>query len=184
MSVASKRRDQSYRIMTSARRELPIDGSKLHGIPEDRLQRTKASLQQPYTNQTLTPAEMFEFCQEHLKGITFTYIKDEGIIQHHNNKLLDQFENSVAITGTRSFHCFVPVPESNLKCFIISQATEYEIHPITKAVQITLHIRDSIACVYDGQWWLAEVNDISDINKDVLVKFYHPARQRTSFKKK
>ncbi|GBN85409.1 hypothetical protein AVEN_72652-1 [Araneus ventricosus] len=38
---------------------------------------------------------MFEFCHEHLKGIAFTYIKDEEIIQHHNNKLLDRFENSV-----------------------------------------------------------------------------------------
>ncbi|GBM99055.1 hypothetical protein AVEN_161260-1 [Araneus ventricosus] len=94
----------------------------------DRLQQTKTSLQRPCTNQILTTAEMFEFCQEHLKGITFTYIKDEEIIQHHNIQLLDQFENSVTITGTRSFHCFVPVSESNLKCFIAAQATEYEIH--------------------------------------------------------
>ena len=135
-------------------------------------------------NQILMPAEMFEFCQEHLKGITFTYIKDEEIIQHHNSKLLDRFENCVTITGTRSFHCFVPVSESNLKCFITSQTTEYEIHSTTKAVQITLHTRDSIACVYDGQWWLAEVNDISDENKDVHVTFYHPAGPRTAFKKK
>ncbi|GBN12093.1 hypothetical protein AVEN_27167-1 [Araneus ventricosus] len=124
---------------------------------------------------------MFEFCHEHLKGISFTYIKDEEIIQHHNNKLLDRFENSVAITGKRSFHCFVPVSESNLKCFITSQATEYEIHSTIKAVQITLHTRDSIACVYDGQWWLAEVNDISDINKDVLVTLYQPRRSKDGF---
>ncbi|GBN96309.1 hypothetical protein AVEN_26375-1 [Araneus ventricosus] len=124
---------------------------------------------------------MFEFCQEHLKGIAFTYIKDEEIIQHHNNKLLDEFENSMAITGARSFHCFVPVSESNLKCFITSQATEYETHSTAKAVQITLHTRDSIACVYDGQWWLAEVNDINEINKDVVVTFYHPRWTKDSF---
>ncbi|GBN18219.1 hypothetical protein AVEN_74677-1 [Araneus ventricosus] len=150
----------------------------------DRLQQTKASLQRPYTNQILASAEIFEFCQEHLKGITFTCIKDEEIIQHHNNKLLNRFENSVAITGARSFHCFVPVSESNLRCFITSQVREYEIHSTTKAVQITLHTRDSIACVYDGQWWLAEVNDISDINKDVLVIFYHPAGPRTALRKR
>ncbi|GBO33920.1 Rho GTPase-activating protein 32, partial [Araneus ventricosus] len=90
---------------------------------------------------------MFEFCHEHLKGIAFTYIKDEEMIQNHKNKLLDRFENSAAITGTRSFHCFVPMSESNLKCFITSQATEYEIHSTTKTVQITLHTRDSVACV-------------------------------------
>ncbi|GBM67155.1 hypothetical protein AVEN_69597-1 [Araneus ventricosus] len=91
----------------------------------DRLQQTKASLQLLYTNQILTPAEMFEFCHEHLEGIAFTYIKDKEIIQHHNNKLLDRFENSVAITGTRSFHSFVPVTESNLKCFITSHKRFY-----------------------------------------------------------
>ncbi|GBN13796.1 hypothetical protein AVEN_81611-1 [Araneus ventricosus] len=118
----------------------------VHKFVIDRLQQTKASLQRPYTNQILSPAEMFEFCQEYLKRITFTYIKMKKII--HNNKLLERFENSVAIADTRSFHCFVPVSEINLKCFITSQATEYEIHSTTKAVQITLHTRDSIACVY------------------------------------
>ncbi|GBL97372.1 hypothetical protein AVEN_170485-1 [Araneus ventricosus] len=147
----------------------------------DRLQQTKASLQRPYSNQILTPAEMFEFCHEHLKGIIFTYQKDEEIIQHHNNKLLDRFENSVAITGTRSFHCFVPVSESNLKCSITSQAMEYEIHSTKKAAQITFHMRDSIACIYDSEWWLAEGNDISDINKDVLVTFYQPRRSKDGF---
>lgn len=74
--------------------------------------------------------------------------------------------------------------ESNLKCFIISQATEYEIHSTAKPVQITLHTRDSITSVYNVQWWLTEVSDISDINKDELVTFYHPVEPRTDFKKK
>ncbi|GBN18110.1 hypothetical protein AVEN_73461-1 [Araneus ventricosus] len=87
---------------------------------------------------------MFEFCHEHLKGIAFTYIKDEEIIQHHNNQFLDQFENSVAITGIRSFHCFVPVSESNLKCFITSQAMEYEIHSTT--YRDTTHKKAEITC--------------------------------------
>ncbi|GBN93529.1 hypothetical protein AVEN_220330-1 [Araneus ventricosus] len=128
--------------------------------------------------------EMFEFCQKHLKGIGSTYLKDEEIIQHHNSKLLDRFENCNNYWYTRSFHYFFPVSQSNLKCFITSQATEYEINFTSKAVQITLHIKDSIACVYDGQWWLAEMNVISDINENVLVTFYHPIRPSTAFKKK
>ncbi|GBM88505.1 hypothetical protein AVEN_25091-1 [Araneus ventricosus] len=91
---------------------------------------------------------------------------------------------TLTITGTRSFHYFIPVSQSNLMCFITSQAMEFEIHSTTKAVQITLHIRVSIACLYDGKWWLVEVNDIIDINTDVLVTFYHPVGPRTAFKKK
>ncbi|GBM20857.1 hypothetical protein AVEN_224105-1 [Araneus ventricosus] len=96
---------------------------------------------------------------------------------------------TVAITGTRSCYCFVPVcftpvlvSESNLKCFFTSQAMEYKIHSTTKAVEITLQIRDSIAYVYDGQWWLVEVNDIIDVNKDVLLAFYPVVL--TAFKKR
>lgn len=40
-----------------------------------------------------------------------------------------------------------------------------------------------MACVYDGQWWLADVERISLENNDVFVHFYHPAGPRTSFKK-
>lgn len=145
---------------------------------------TKASLQRAYSNQILTPIDMFEFCKEHLKGIDYSFVTDEQISQHYNTKLRDRFETCETIVGTRSFHCFIPVPDSNnLKCSITSQTTEHEIHPTTKAVQITLHARDSIACVYDDQWWLAEVNDISDENKDVHVTFYHPAGPTTAFKK-
>lgn len=70
---------------------------------------TKASRQRLYTDQILTPAEMFEFCEEHLKGITITYRKDKEIIQHHNRKILHQFQNSVKIINTRSSDCFCKV---------------------------------------------------------------------------
>ncbi|GBM54874.1 hypothetical protein AVEN_54061-1 [Araneus ventricosus] len=45
-------------------------------------------------------------------------------------------------------------------------------------------MRDSFACIYDSEWWLAEGNDISDINKDVLVTFYQPRRSKGGFYEK
>lgn len=37
------------------------------------------------------------------ESLTFTYKEDEEIIQYHNSKLLDWFENCVTVTDTRSF---------------------------------------------------------------------------------
>lgn len=37
-------------------------------------------------------------------------------------------------------------------------------------------------CICDEKWWLAEVNDVSDKNRDIHV-FNHPPGPRTLFKK-
>lgn len=53
---------------------------------------------------------------------------------------------------------------------------------IMKAVQLSVKHNDIVACVYDKQGRLGIIVDVSVENKDILVKFYHPAGPRTSFK--
>lgn len=143
----------------------------------------KASLQRTFTNQILTPEEMYSFCLQKIKGITYVYVKSDEISANHNRKLQDRYDKCQRLCGTRSFHCFIPESESTLKCYLTSSSSEYEKHQVVKAVPLTIRIKDTIACIYDGQWWLAEVNDISEENKDVHVMFYHPPGPRTSFQK-
>ncbi|GBN19054.1 hypothetical protein AVEN_183364-1 [Araneus ventricosus] len=80
---------------------------------------------------------------------------------------LTHLKPSRAITGTRSFHCFVPVSESNLKCFITSQATEYEIHSCTtKAVQITISTQEILLHVHvmvSGGWQRFSTNSTKKV---------------------
>ena len=40
---------------------------------------TRASLQQPMSNQALTAAKMFEFCAKEIKGIDFLFLKNQEI---------------------------------------------------------------------------------------------------------
>lgn len=144
---------------------------------------TKASLQRTYENQILTPQEMFKFCNEQLKGITYVFVKSEDIQELYANVLEERFNTCKKIKGTRSFHCFIPQSDNLLKCQFTSKSPDSELHQTGKIVPLTLRNKDIVACVYDKQWWIAEVNNIDCQNKDVHVTFYNPQGPRTSFKK-
>lgn len=47
----------------------------------------------------------------------------------------------------------------------------------------TCCLQVTTSCIYEGQWWIGEVIDISVEHNDVNVHFYHPPGPRTSFKK-
>lgn len=87
------------------------------------------------------------------------------------------------IKGTRKFHRFHGVAENIIRCYITSKTDIYEDHNVNKFVFLTLETNDTVACIYDGQCWLAQVEQINLENSDVHVHFYHPAGPKTSFKK-
>lgn len=144
---------------------------------------TKASLQRTDDNHIITPQEMFKFCKEHIKGITYVFVKCEEIQEVYANVLKERFNTCQKIKGTRSFHCFVPHSHDLLKCKITSTSPDSELHQCGKRVQLALQNKDIVACVYDEQWWIAEVDNIDCRNQDLHVFFYHPPGPRTSFKK-
>ena len=125
---------------------------------------------------------MYTFCKDNIKGITFFFIKKEEIASHIET-LQTRFKNSLPIKGTRQFHRFHGVAENVVRCYVTSESKIYEDHCVNKISTLTLKVSDIVACVYDRQWWLAQIEEISLKNKDVLVHFYHPAGPRTSFKK-
>jgi hypothetical protein len=143
---------------------------------------SKASLQRTITNQIITVEDMYTFCKDNIKGITYFLIKKEEIIEHIET-LKSRFENSVPVKGTRQFHKFHGITENLIRCYTTSETNIFEDHCVNKITSLTLNVRDIVACVYDNQWWLAEVESISLENADVFVHFYHPAGPRTSFKK-
>ena len=95
----------------------------------------------------------------------------------------ERFNNCKKIKGTRSFHCFIPQSDNLLKCKFTSTSPDSELHTTGKFVPLTLQNKDVVVCIYDGQWWIAEVDNINNQNQDVHVTFYHPPGPRTSFKK-
>jgi len=144
---------------------------------------SKASLQRTISNQILNVDQMFAFCSENIKGITYFLVKKEEIVKHIIESLEHRFETCVPIKGTRNFHKFHAAEENVIRCYRTSKSDSYEDHCTTKMVPLSLEVNNTVACVYDGQWWLAQIEQISTDNNDVYVHFYHPAGPRTSFKK-
>lgn len=141
----------------------------------------KGSLQRPLNDQILNVDDMFSFCNEKLTKIKYFLIKSEEIAKI-SETLKKRFDCSATVVGTRSYHKYVPVSESIVRCYFTSDSKEYEDHPVSSSIPLSLKRKDSIACVYDNQWWIGEVIDVSNENDDVMVHFYHPPGPRTSFK--
>ena len=108
-------------------------------------------------------------------------MKAEEIQELSSNTLEERYNTCQKVKGIRAFHCFIPQSESLIKCQYTSSSSHSELHQVAKAVPLTLQNKDTIACIYDGQWCIAEVNNIDDRNQDVHVIFYHPPGLRTSF---
>ena len=75
----------------------------------------RASLQAPSDGQILTPQQLFAFCQEHIKNITYFFVPESDITSL-KTMLEERFKSSKTIPGTRYNHCYVPV--SNYQLFI------------------------------------------------------------------
>lgn len=142
---------------------------------------TKASLQRTVSDHILTPEDMYVFCSQKITGISYIYVKGEEIIARQQ-ELVDRFDNCQKLPGTRTFHRYVPLSESVMRCYLTSKSEEYVDLQVTKVVPLTLRNSDIIACVYDEQWWLGVIEDSNLERRDVYVKFYHPSGPRTSFK--
>ena len=79
----------------------------------------KTSLQRPVSNQILSLEAMYSFCVENISGAQFIKVLDQDVIDHEKT-LSSRFELAQTIPGPQNFHRFVPVTESTLKAFKIS----------------------------------------------------------------
>ena len=145
----------------------------------------RASLQRPYKEQIMTIQQFFEFCDEHIQGIKYILVKEEEIEQ--GEKILrKRFDNCCAICDTRERHHLVPIDENTVRCYLTSKSSEYEDISITAAPHIDiseLKQKDLVVCVYDHEWYAAEIEAVNTEHNDVFVIFFMPPGPRTSFRK-
>lgn len=143
---------------------------------------TRASLQRPKDGQILNVDQLFTFCNEHITGITYFLIKKEAI-ENHAATLDERFNKCQRVVGTRKFHKFQAISENEIRCYLTSDTDKFEDHvTLVKEITLSLQEKDLIACIYEGQWWIGEIESISLEHNDVYVHFYHPPGPRTSFK--
>ena len=86
------------------------------GCPERRngtpcLKRTtaKEALTRTINNQIIKPREVFDFCNERVKGIVCLWVPDSEIEDLWNEKLCERYADTKTIQGTQGFHFFEPI---------------------------------------------------------------------------
>ena len=66
-----------------------------------------ASLQHPFSNQILTPKQLFDFAEANVDGIT-SFLVSSGEVVSNTEFLVSQFATSSTFKGTQSHHQFIP----------------------------------------------------------------------------
>ncbi|XP_050527828.1 uncharacterized protein LOC126897924 [Daktulosphaira vitifoliae] len=77
---------------------------------------SKSSLQRVGSNQILTPIDMFQFCDEKIKGIKYIYVPTIEVQQNEKN-LNTRFKLCKTIIGTREKHRIVPINTNTIRSF-------------------------------------------------------------------
>jgi hypothetical protein len=143
----------------------------------------RSSLQHTTDNHILTPVELYEWSQSNVHGITFFYVSLTDVEQHRPS-LLKRFANAGTIPGTRSHHCFIPTSTSELR---ISRISADENGASTKVsisgTETSLNFQPGqyVATVYDQNWYLGNIVEISEEHQDLLINFMQPKGPARSF---
>ena len=141
---------------------------------------TRASLQRPISNQILTADKMFEFCVEEIKGIDFLFLKNQEIGNIRVN-MEERYKRADTVPGTRSFHQFIPISDSIIGAKYISDVQSYAVQFDFNIVHLlgpgdTLSPSQFVVCLYDRQYWVGIIMEVSSDILDVKVKFMQTAR--------
>ena len=101
----------------------------------------RASLQRIYTDQIMTPRQLFLWEQTIcIKNMNFVY-KCQKEIMENRRMLHTQHEEARPIPGTQTFHTFIPGTRNELIIKKISTDTTSEVHE-TNIPQETLSLKE------------------------------------------
>jgi hypothetical protein len=147
----------------------------------------KASLQRPMFNQIITSMQLFMWCQSEIKGINFVFVHSKYVVEV-GNKLQQRFEGTITVKGTRDNHCFKPVSKDIMTvsrtsysqiCCQLSLTTSPIRSTIKSKAKVKCHTY--VACLYNLQWWIGLVEEISHEYEDIKINFFHPHGPSPSF---
>ena len=127
-----------------------------------------------------TPRALFEFANSHIENIKIFFVSTEEV-NVNEEQLRKRFENAKTVPGTQSFHKFVPVDTKTIEAFELSNSIEKksfiimrECLPVETIDFKDLRVHSVIACVYDGEWYLATITELNNEAFEAHVHFYTP----------
>ena len=140
---------------------------------------THATLQRAKEKQILTPRQLYEFVSEGIPEITSFYVSSHNIQRNHSF-LEIWFSLGKTIPGTRSYHCFVPISDTEMRLSRISSEGEPNVirgdhaAPDNQYDTEKVEVGSYIGCLYDWQRYVGLVQNLSFKHNDVNLKFMHP----------
>ncbi|XP_072043498.1 uncharacterized protein [Amphiura filiformis] len=149
----------------------------------------RASLQAVSDNHILSPKDLYEWASANIEKVLFFFVSSTDIERHKAN-IENRMLNAKTMSGSRSHHKFVPFNEDELRMFRISSdetssiicATKEPNAPLASPTMLTvsgkvtatdmtdLGAGKHIAAVYDKEWYICIIEDISLVHGDVSVK--------------
>ena len=146
----------------------------------------RASLQKPYSDQIMTPRQLFDWASTNIPTIHFDYCSLVDYEAEEMN-LEERFAKSRTIPGTRKLHSFVPISKDRIKVKAFSASTtskEERVSCDDDFDELPLEsISGFVTCVVDRNWWLACVLQLHpDDETQVRVTLLHPPGPSNSFR--
>jgi hypothetical protein len=143
----------------------------------------RASLQRPYSDQLMTPRQLFDWASTNIPAAYFGYCTSEDYARERSS-LERRFQLSRTIPGTRKLHSFVPTSNN------IVEVRPYSASDTSRKERVTLAKNDIppelvasfVTCLYNENWWLACVLGVCNDTKEVKLTFLHPHGPSNSFK--
>ena len=139
-------------------------------------------------NQIITVTGMYDWCEENIKNINFIFVPEEEISNHiEKYKLEERYEGSNKVEGSRSHHSYIPISE-NLKMRRISTDNTFTVTNYSKDVlqNITINTYKPgmyVACLYDQDWYIGNVLEVSFEFNDIYIKFMKKHENQFSWPK-
>ena len=129
---------------------------------------------------------MFEFCVAEIKGINFSFLKNQEICKIWVN-MEERYKRADTVPGTRSFHQFIPISDSIIGAKYVSDDQYHAVQFVFNIVHLlgpgdTLSPSQFVVCLYDRQYWVGIMMEVSTENLDVKIKFMHPKLPTPSLK--
>ena len=137
----------------------------------------RASLQRPYDKQLLPAREVFTFCKEEIKVIEFIFIS-QADMEITRTTLELRYTNAKTVSGTRSFHHFVPLSASCIGTKRISKDQNYALHfnflSTPASEPIVISVNSFVVCLYDDENWIGLIEEVDNDQRDAKIRFMHP----------
>ena len=133
----------------------------------------RASLQRPYSDQIMTPLQLYTWCIENIKACDFEYCNTSQY--NEETKLLqERFSKSCTISGTTGLHAFIPINTTRLKTKIYSHADNFQEANIVLNDELDYDsISGFVACSDKGNWWIGCVLHKEKETDQVKLMFLH-----------